>query len=67
MTLRDLLSAEHIVLPVEGESLREALDYMLERLEQRGIVRDASAIRRLLSDTRMRDVCRTSGPTRSRT
>lgn len=56
MTLRELLSAEHVVLPLEAGTLREALDQMLERLEQRGLVRDASAIRRLLSDTRMRDV-----------
>ena len=56
MTLRDLLSADHIVLPLEGETLRDALDEMLERLEQRGIVRDASVVRRLLADTRMRDV-----------
>lgn len=56
MTLRDLLSADHIVLPVEGETLREVLDEMLERLEQRGLVRDADAVRRLLADTRMRDV-----------
>ena len=56
MTLRDLLSADHIVLPLEGETLREALDEMLERLEQRGLVRDANVVRRLLADTRMRDV-----------
>lgn len=56
MTLRELLSAEHIVLPLEGATLREALDQMLERLEQRGLVRDASGIRRLLGETRMRDV-----------
>ena len=55
-TLRDLLSAEHIVLPLEAASLREALDQMLERLEQRGEVRDAAAVRRLLADTRMRDI-----------
>ncbi len=56
MTLRDLLSADHIVIPLEGETLREALDEMLERLEQRGLVRDANVVRRLLADTRMRDV-----------
>lgn len=56
MTLRDLLSAENIILPLEGDSLRAALDEMLERLEQRGLVRDAGAVRRLLADTRMRDV-----------
>jgi CBS domain-containing protein len=56
MTLRELLSPEHIVLPLEGESLRDALDQMLVRLEQRGLVRDASSIRRVLADTRMRDV-----------
>ncbi|HUF12178.1 MAG TPA: CBS domain-containing protein [Longimicrobiales bacterium] len=56
MTLQELLSPEHIVLPLEGATLREALDQMLDRLEQRGLVRDASAIRRLLAETRMRDV-----------
>ena len=56
MTLKDLLSADHIVLPLEGVTLRDALDEMLERLEQRGLVRDASVVRRLLADTRMRDV-----------
>ena len=56
MTLRDLLSPEHVVLPLEGESLREALDQMLERLEQRGLVRDGGAVRRLLADTRLRDI-----------
>ena len=56
MTLLDLLTAEHVVLPLEGESLRESLDQMLERLGQRGLVKDADAIRRLLADTRMRDV-----------
>ncbi|HEX6590331.1 MAG TPA: CBS domain-containing protein [Longimicrobiales bacterium] len=56
MNLRDLLSADHIVIPLEGETLREALDEMLERLEQRGLVKDASVVRRLLADTRMRDV-----------
>ncbi len=56
MTLLDLLSAEHIVLPLEGATLREALDRLLGRLEQRGLLRDAGAVRRLLADTRMRDV-----------
>ena len=56
MTLLDLLSAEHVVLPLEGATLREALDRLLDRLEQRGLIRDAGAVRRLLADTRMRDV-----------
>lgn len=55
-TLGQLLAAEHIMLPLDGETLRETLDLMLERLEARGFVRDANAIRRLLADTRMRDV-----------
>lgn len=56
MTLRDLLTSDQIVLPLGGASLREALDQMLERLEQRGLVKDAGAVRRLLADSRMRDV-----------
>lgn len=56
MTLRDLLSPQHIVLPLEGDNLRAALDDMLTRLHERGVVDDASALRRVLSDTRMRDV-----------
>ena len=56
MTLRELLSPKHIVLPLRGATLREALDQMLSLLEERALVADASLIRRLLSDTRMRDV-----------
>ena len=56
MNLRDLLAPEHIVLPLEGATLREALDRMLVHLEERGLLADGAAIRRLLSDTRMRDV-----------
>ena len=56
MTLKDLLSPERIMLPLEGQTLRDTLDLMLGRLEESGLVRDASAIRRLLADTRMRDV-----------
>lgn len=56
MTLLDLLSPERIMLGIEGTTLREALDAMLVRLEEQGVVRDVEPVRRMLSDTRMRDV-----------
>ena len=31
MTLRELLSPEHIVLPLRGATLREVLDQMLQQ------------------------------------
>jgi len=56
MNLRDLLSPDRVVIPVEGASLREALGHMVERLAERGLIRDAAAVRRMLADTRIRDV-----------
>lgn len=56
MNLRDLLTPERVVKPLAAGSLREALDVMIERLDERGQLRSAAPIRRLLSETRMRDV-----------
>lgn len=56
MNLRDLLTPERVILPLRGTSLRDALTGMIDRLAERGELKKPDAVRRLLADTRMRDV-----------
>lgn len=56
MNLSDLLTPERVVMPLRGASLRDALTSMIDHLGEHGVVDNVDVVRRLLSETRMRDV-----------
>ncbi len=56
MKLLELLSPEQIVVPVQGETLRQALSGMVEALTEAGAITDAARFEELVADTLPRDV-----------
>src|SRR5690606_19587592 len=56
MKLRELLTADHIVVPLEATSLREAVIALVQRLAQQGLVRTPPSIDRLVGDAGGRDL-----------
>jgi CBS domain-containing protein/mannitol/fructose-specific phosphotransferase system IIA component (Ntr-type) len=56
MLLTELLTAEHIVVPLQAETFREAVQQIVHRLEQIGAIRDVPGVQRALNMARGRDV-----------
>ncbi|MEX0908113.1 MAG: CBS domain-containing protein [Gemmatimonadota bacterium] len=56
MQLADLLPREHIVAPLQSDSVRGALSELVARLAATGAVSDAAAIERGLAGPRARDI-----------
>jgi len=56
MQLGELLPREHIVAPLQADTLRGALSELVQRLTDLGVVHDAEAVERGLSGPRARDV-----------
>ena len=54
--LSEVLPAAHIVVPLEAETLRSALDQLAARLEEQGVVQDTAALHRALEAHRARDI-----------
>ena len=54
--LSEVLPREHIVVPLRGHTLREALDQLTGRLEELGAVRDPAALHRAIDAHRARDI-----------
>ncbi|MGH7467042.1 MAG: CBS domain-containing protein [Longimicrobiales bacterium] len=56
LLLTELLPAEHIVVPLVASSFRDAVQQIVNRLEQIGAVRDVPGVQRALGQARVRDV-----------
>jgi len=56
MRLMEALSADHIVAPLQAESLRSAVVELIERLVGSGAVRNPELLERLTTEERIRDV-----------
>lgn len=56
MLLRELLRRERILVPLEAETLHEALARLIDVLVQEGAITDAGAVERLRGEARMHDV-----------
>jgi CBS domain-containing protein/mannitol/fructose-specific phosphotransferase system IIA component (Ntr-type) len=56
LLLTELLPAEHIVVPLDAGSFRDAIGLLVRRLHQAGAIRDLAALERTLTHTRNRDV-----------
>ena len=54
--LGEVLPAAHIVVPLEAETLRGALDLLAARLEEQGVVQDPAALHKALEAHRARDI-----------
>lgn len=61
MQLSELLPGEHIVVPLQGPTLRAALAELVDRLAAAGAVTEVDAVERGLSGPRARDIVAT-GP-----
>lgn len=56
MRLTDVLRSEHVVTPLEAESLRGAVGELVARLVASGAVKNPERLERLTSEERIRDV-----------
>jgi CBS domain-containing protein/mannitol/fructose-specific phosphotransferase system IIA component (Ntr-type) len=56
MLLTELLPPEHIVVPLEAVTFRDAVLQMLRQLERTGVVQDLGAVQKALASARGRDV-----------
>ncbi|HEX7051329.1 MAG TPA: CBS domain-containing protein [Longimicrobiales bacterium] len=56
MELREALPREHVLVPLEAETLGQALTVLVDALVEQGAVRDPGALERHLSAARLRDV-----------
>jgi len=56
LELRELLPAEHIRVPLDAETVHDAVRQLVEHLAAQGAVRDPAALQRLLASTPLRDV-----------
>ena len=56
MLLTELLPAEHIVVPLEAGSFRDAIGIIVQRLHGAGAIRNLPELERVLDNTRARDV-----------
>jgi len=56
MEIRELLPPEHIVVPLPGPTIREALDALVQRLIGAGAVRNPELLARIAGEPRLRDV-----------
>lgn len=56
MYLRDLLPRGRIVVPLEAETLREALGILVRRLTEEGVVKDPEIFDRILTTKRLHDL-----------
>lgn len=56
MQLTDFLRAEHILAPLQAETVREAVQRLIERLSAAGSVVDAQPLQRLVAEEYIRDV-----------
>ncbi len=56
MELRELLPREHVRVPLEATTLREALTELVDALVEGGEVRDPAALEKRLTEARLRDV-----------
>lgn len=56
MELHELLPREHVLVPLEATTLRQALTTLVDALVEGGEVRDPAALEKRLSDPRLRDV-----------
>src|SRR5262245_32211766 len=56
MRLTELLPAEHIVVPLEASTFREAVEQIAGRLSQLGVIQDVAEVQRVLAQVRGRDV-----------
>lgn len=56
MELKELLPREHILVPLEATTLRQALTILVDKLVEGGAVRDPAALEKRLADPRLRDV-----------
>src|SRR5687768_6974470 len=54
--LTELLPAEHIVVPLEAGSFRDAIGIIVKRLHGAGAIRDLPELERVLDQTQARDV-----------
>jgi len=54
--LTELLPAEHIVVPLEAGSFRDAIGIIVKRLHGAGAIRNLPELERVLDNTRARDV-----------
>jgi CBS domain-containing protein/mannitol/fructose-specific phosphotransferase system IIA component (Ntr-type) len=56
MLLTELLPANHIVVPLEATTFRDAVEQIASRLGQLGVIRDVAEVQRVLAQARGRDV-----------
>jgi CBS domain-containing protein/mannitol/fructose-specific phosphotransferase system IIA component (Ntr-type) len=56
MQLSALLPPEHVVVPLEAASLRDAIRQLVERLEATGALRETGALEKYLAEPRLRDL-----------
>src|SRR5262245_11825354 len=56
MLLTELLPANHIVVPLEAATFRDAVEQIASRLGQLGVIRDVAEVQRVLAQARGRDV-----------
>jgi CBS domain-containing protein/mannitol/fructose-specific phosphotransferase system IIA component (Ntr-type) len=56
MYLQDLLPRGRIIVPLAAETLREALDLLIERLAAEGAVHDPEALKGILTPARLSDL-----------
>jgi CBS domain-containing protein len=56
MRLSDFLKPEHIIAPLEADSVRSAMLALVERLVETGVVAHPERLERLTSEERVRDV-----------
>jgi len=54
--IRDLLPREHVFVPLEGATLRDAMTHMVQGLAQRGVVSDPAPLQERISGEPLRDV-----------
>lgn len=56
MNLLDLLPPEHVLIPLQAEGLRNAIEQLVDRLEKTGVVRPSEALRRRVRTEPLRDI-----------
>lgn len=56
MRLSDILRAEHVIVPLQSDTFRDALRELIERLVETGALPHPERVERLTSEDRIRDV-----------
>jgi CBS domain-containing protein/mannitol/fructose-specific phosphotransferase system IIA component (Ntr-type) len=54
--VRDLLPREHVFVPLEGLTLREAMTHMVRNLAQQGAVKDPASLEERIANEPIRDI-----------